>query len=100
MAIEEASFSIESWCFLTNCQLIQEMLAPESTSVEESTPFSVCKRVINWTVILIDLFEVDTSTGVHVTNEGELCIKVSFLFKNPCLVQRRLESLFCLHCCL
>ena len=95
-----SEFFIGSQCFLTNCQLIQEMLAPESTSVEELTTFNVCKGVINWTVILIDLFEVDTSTGAHVTNEGELCINASLPFKNPCLVQRRLEPLFCLHCCL
>ena len=61
------------------------MSAPESTSVEESMTLRVCEGVINCTGIHIDLFEVDTSTGAHITREGELCVKASLLFKNPCL---------------
>ena len=63
---------------------MQEISAPESTSVEELTTFGVCKEVINCTGIYIDLFEVDTSTGVHITREGELCVEASLPFKNPC----------------
>ena len=48
----------------------------ESTSAEELTTFNVCKGVINCTGILIDLFKVESSTGVHITREGELCVKV------------------------
>ena len=62
---------------------MQEMSASESTSVEELMTLRVCKEVINCTGIRIDLFEVDTSTGVYVTREGELCVEVSLLFKNP-----------------
>ena len=36
--------------------------------------------------ILIDLFEVDTSMGAHVAIEGELCVEMSLLFKNPCVI--------------
>ena len=82
----EASFSVESWCFLTNYQSMQEISAPESTSVEESTTLRVCKGVTNYTGIHIDLFEVDTSTGAHITREGELCVEASLPFKNPFLV--------------
>ena len=70
-------------CFLTNCQSMQEMSAPESTSVEESMTLRVCEGVINCTGIYIDLLKVDTSTGVHVTREGELCVEASLPFKNP-----------------
>ena len=35
--------------------------------------------------ICIDLFEVDTSMGVYVTREEELCVKASLPFKNPYL---------------
>ena len=80
----EVSFSMGSQCFLTNCQSMQEISAPESTSAEESTTLRVCEGVINCTGIHIDLFEVDTSTGVHITRDGELCVKVSLPFKNPC----------------
>ena len=66
-----------------NCQLIQEISAPESTSVEELTTLRVCDGVINCTGIHIDSFEVDTSTGAHVTKEGELCVEASLPFKNP-----------------
>ena len=45
--MREASFSEESQCFLTNCQLIQEISVPESTSAEKSTTLRVCKEVIN-----------------------------------------------------
>ena len=50
--------------------------------------FEVCEGVINCTGIHIDLFEVDTSTGVHITRERELCIKVSLPFKNPYPTQK------------
>ena len=96
--MEEASFSMGSLCFLTNRQSMHEISAPESTSAEESMTLRVCKGVINCTGIHIDLFEVDTSTVVHVTREGELCVKVSLPFKNP--FQRKLRLLLCLHCCL
>ena len=43
----EASFLVGSQCFLTNCQLMQEISVSESTSVEESTTFNVCEGVIN-----------------------------------------------------
>ena len=69
------------------------MLPPESTNVEESTTLRVCEGVINWTGICIDLFKVDTSIGVHVTREGELCVEASLPFKNPCLVQNELKLL-------
>ena len=68
---------------------MQEMSAPESTSAEESMTLRVCDRVINCTEIHIDLFEVDTSTGVHVTREGELCVEASLSFKNPFLIRRQ-----------
>ena len=61
---------------------MQEMLAPESTSVEELTTLREYEGVINCMGILIDLFKMDTSTGVHITREGELCIEVSLPFKN------------------
>ena len=61
------------------------MSALESTSAEESTTLRVYEEVINCTGICIDLFEVDMSTGAHVTKEGELCIEASLPFKNPCL---------------
>ena len=57
----EASFSVESQCFLTNCQSIQEMLAPESTSAEELTTFNMCEGVINcmgFTYICLRLIQV------------------------------------------
>ena len=66
-----------------NCQSMQEMSAPESTSTEESMTFRVCKGMISCTGIHIYLFDVDTSTGVHVTRGGELCVEASLLFKNP-----------------
>ena len=69
--MEETSFLMGSQCFLTNFQSMQEMSAPESTSAEESMTFNVCERVINCTGIHIDLFEVDTSTRVHVMRERE-----------------------------
>ena len=84
-AMEEASFSVGSWCFLMNCQSMQKISASESTSIEESTTFNVCKGVINSTGIRIDLFKVDTSTGAHIMREGKLCVEVSLLSKNPCL---------------
>ena len=59
---------------------MQEMLAPEFTSTDKLMTLRVCKGVINCMGLCIDLFEVDTSTGVHVTREGELCVKVSLLF--------------------
>ena len=59
---------------------MQEMLAPESTSVEESTTLRLYEGVINCTRMHIDLFDVDTSTGVHITKEGELCVEVSLPF--------------------
>ena len=90
----EVSFLVESQCFLTNCQLMQEMSAPESTSAEESTTFNMCKGMMNCMGILIDLFKVDTSIGAHITKEGELCVEVSLPFKNPYLIQERLELLF------
>ena len=62
------------------------MLAPESTNVEELMTLRVCEGVINCILIHIDLFEVDTSTGAHITNERELCIEASLPFKNPFLV--------------
>ena len=68
-----------------NCQSMQEISALESTSVEELTTLRVCDEVINCTGICIDLFEVDTSTGAHITREGELCVEVSLPFKNPFL---------------
>ena len=64
---------------------MQEISAPESTSVEELTTLRVCEGVINCTGICIDLFEVDTSTGAHVTREGELYVEASLPFKNPFL---------------
>ena len=64
---------------------MQEISASESTSAEESTTFNVCEEVISCTGIHIDLFKVDTSTGVHIIREGELCIEASLPFKNPCL---------------
>ena len=70
-----------SQCFLTNCQSMQEISVSESISAEELMTLRVCKRVISCTGIYIDLFEVDTITGVHVTRGGELCIKASLLFK-------------------
>ena len=76
---------------------MQEMSAPESTSAEESMTLRVCKGVINYTGIHIDLFEVDTSTGVHVTREGELFIKVSLTFKNPYSTQNGPKLLLLLH---
>ena len=45
--MEEVSFSVESQFFLKNCQSMQEMLTPESTSMEELTTVNVCKGVIN-----------------------------------------------------
>ena len=59
------------------------MSAPESTSAKESTTFRVCEGMINCTGIHIDLVDVDTSTGAHVMEKGELCVKVSLPFKNP-----------------
>ena len=47
--------------------------------------------------IHIDLFKVDTSTGAHVTREGELCVKVSLPFKNPYPTQK-IPELLLLHC--
>ena len=82
----EASFSMGRRCFLTNCQLMQEISAPESTSAEELMTLRVCEEVINCTRIHIDLFEVDTSTGVHVTREGEPCVEAGLPFKNPYLI--------------
>ena len=58
----------------------------------------VCEGVINCTGIRIDLFKVDTSTGVHVTREGELCVEVSLPFKNPFQAQKKLWLLLLLHC--
>ena len=72
---------------------MHEISAPESTSAEESMTLRVCKGVINCTGIHIDLFEVDTSTGAHVTREGELCVKVSLPFKNPFPIQSEPELL-------
>ena len=94
---EEASFSVESQCFLTNCQSMQEMSAPESTNVEKLTTFNMYKRVINWTGILIDLFKVDTNTEAYNTREGELYIETSLPFKNPYPTQRIPKPLFHLH---
>ena len=49
--------------------------------------------------ICIDLFEVDTSMGAHITREGELCVETSLPFKNPFLIQKKPELLLCLlHC--
>ena len=76
---------------------MHEISAPESTSVEESTTLRVYNGVINWMGIHIDLFEVDTSTGVHITSGGELCIEGSLPFKNPYSTQRRPELLHLLH---
>ena len=45
---------------------MQEMSAPESTSMEESTTLRVCEGEINCTGICIDLFEVDMKTGETV----------------------------------
>ena len=87
----EASFSVGSRFFLTNCQSMQEMSAPESTSVEVLTTLRVCKGIINCMGICIDLFEVDTNTGAHITKEGEFCVKVNLPFKNP--VERKLRLL-------
>ena len=72
---------------------MQEMSAPESTSVEESMTLRMCEGVINCTGIRIDLFEVNMSTGVHVTRERELCIEASLPFKNPCPTQSEPEPL-------
>ena len=72
---------------------MQEMSAPESTSAEESMTLRVCEGVINGTGIHIDLFKVDTSTGAHVTKEGELCVEASLPFKNPYPTQRILNLL-------
>ena len=83
---------------MTNCQLMQKISASESTSAEESTTFNVCKGVINCTGICIDLFEVDTSTEVHVMREREPYIEASLPFKNPCLIQKRPEPLLHLLC--
>ena len=60
--------------------------------------FNTCKRVISYTEIYIDLFDVDTSTGVHITREGELCIKASLLFKNLYLIQKKPKLLLHLLC--
>ena len=98
MAMGEGSFSMGRQCFLMNCQSMQEMLVPESTSAEESMTLRVCEGVINCTGIHIDLFEVDTSTGAHITNKGELCVEASLSFKNPCSVQNEPELLLPLHC--
>ena len=65
---------------------MQEMLVPESTSAEELTTLRVYEGMINCMGIRIDLFEVNTSTGVHVTRDGELCVEVSLPFKNPFLI--------------
>ena len=94
------NFSVGSWCFLMNCQSIQEMSASESTSAEELMTFNMCERVINWTGILIDLFEVDTSTGVHIIREGEFYIEVSLLFKNSFLTWRKSKLLLHFYYCL
>ena len=72
---------------------MQEISALESTNVEESMTLRVCEGVISCTGICIDLFEVDTSTGAHITREGELCVEASLPFKNPCLTQRILLRL-------
>ena len=93
----EASFLVGRQCFLTNCQSMQEMSAPESTSVEESMTLRVCEGVINCTGICIDLFKVDTSTRAHITGEGELCIEASLPFKNPYPTQRKFKLLHPLH---
>ena len=79
---------------------MQEMLAPESTSVEESMTLRVYEGVINCTGIHIDLFEMDTSTGVHITREGELCVKASLPSKNPCLAHNEPKPLLLHHCLL
>ena len=74
------------------------MSALESTSAEELTTFRVCEGVINWIGIHIDLFKVNTSTGVHITRKGELCIEMSLSFKNPFLTQKIPKPLLLCHC--
>ena len=66
---------------------MQEMSVSGSTSVEKLMTFNVYEGLINCMGILIDLFEVDMSTGAHVTREGELCIEASLHLKN--LVQTK-----------
>ena len=63
---------------------MQEISASESTNMEELTTFNMCEGMINCTRIHIDLFKVDTSVGVYITREGELCFEANLPFKNPC----------------
>ena len=81
-----------------NCQSMQEMLAPESTSAEGLMTFNVCEGMISCTGIHIDLFDVDTSTGLLITKERELCVEVSLPSKHPFPAQR--TSRLLLHHCL
>ena len=62
MAMGEVSFSVESQCFLTNCQSIQEMSVLESISMVESMVFKVCDVKISCMGIFMDLGEEDMRT--------------------------------------
>ena len=67
--MDEASFSVGSWCFLTNCQSMQEISAPESTSATVSMVFKVCDGETSCTGILIDFGEQDMRTREMVFSD-------------------------------
>ena len=68
-------------CFLTNPQLMQEILAPLLIRALVSTAFIVCEGMTSCTGICI-VGEDFTNTFAH-DREGRVCVGELFLSKNP-----------------